>query len=265
MSATSALAPFRRTGLMAATEHLGEGPLLLLDYAMRWLRVGVLLALWRIIVAGHPEASPLPLATLLSYTLVSEAFSPLVRLRTQLANSLWQGELVQYFLRPAGIVRQFLADAVGRSAVDLALLSLPLVALAPLLGVRAAPADPWALPAFAASVALAVAVGLAVEFLSGIATLILDQPVWLIEWVRRAVVGLMAGAILPLPVLPWGLGEAFAWLPFASMTWAPLAIYTGADDALPLLALQLGWALALWPVTLWLWARNRERVVGYGG
>ena len=37
---------------------------------------------------------------------------------------------------------------------------------------------------------------------------------------------LMSGALLPLAYYPWGLGEVFAWLPFAAMAWAPLAIYT---------------------------------------
>jgi ABC-type uncharacterized transport system permease subunit len=32
-----------------------------------------------------------------------------------------------------------------------------------------------------------------------------------------------------------------------------------------LLVAQAGWAVALWPLTLWLWRANREKLVGYGG
>ncbi|HYW87562.1 MAG TPA: hypothetical protein VFB50_07320, partial [Chloroflexota bacterium] len=64
---------------------------------------------------------------------------------------------------------------------------------------------------------------------------------------------------------PWGLGELFSWLPFASTAWAPLAIFTGAGDPLRLLLVQVGWVVVLWPLTNRLWVANREKVVGYGG
>jgi ABC-type uncharacterized transport system permease subunit len=75
----------------------------------------------------------------------------------------------------------------------------------------------------------------------------------------------LSGAVVPLALLPWGLGGALEWLPFASVAWAPLAIYTGMGDATRLIALQAFWALALWPLAGWLWRANREKVVGYGG
>jgi ABC-type uncharacterized transport system permease subunit len=52
---------------------------------------------------------------------------------------------------------------------------------------------------------------------------------------------------------------------FASLAWAPLAIYTGLGEAPRLIALQLVWACVLWPVAGWLWRANREKVVGFGG
>jgi ABC-2 type transport system permease protein len=57
----------------------------------------------------------------------------------------------------------------------------------------------------------------------------------------------------------------FGWLPFAAMASAPLRIYTGTGDPVPLLLLQLGWSVALWPVAYWSWNRNRQRLVSYGG
>ena len=96
-------------------------------------------------------------------------------------------------------------------------------------------------------------------------TLALEQPIWLIVDVRRAIEGVLSGALLPLAMLPWGLGSVLEWLPFASMAWAPLAIYTGVSDAAPLLLGQAVWSLVLWPLGLWVWNASRERVVGYGG
>ena len=90
-------------------------------------------------------------------------------------------------------------------------------------------------------------------------------PVWLVEFARGAITGVLAGAVLPLSLMPWGLGNVLELLPFASLAWAPLAIYTGAGEPLRLFALQAFWSVALWPMALWLWRANREKVVGYGG
>jgi ABC-type uncharacterized transport system permease subunit len=81
---------------------------------------------------------------------------------------------------------------------------------------------------------------------------------------RGAILGVLSGALLPLAILPWGLGKVFDWLPFASMASAPLRIYTGTGSW-PVLLLQAGWAVVLWLVAAWLWRACRERLVGYGG
>ena len=138
-----------------------------------------------------------------------------------------------------GLVRQFAAEMVGRWALHFVLFSVPLLLLAPLLGVDPRPASPPAGALFVLSLCLAILVGLAMDVLFGALTVALEQPVWLIEYVRAAVATLLSGALLPLAYYPWGLGDVFAWLPFAAMAWAPLAIYTGTGDPLPLLASQV--------------------------
>ena len=92
-----------------------------------------------------------------------------------------------------------------------------------------------------------------------------DLSMWLLGSFRAAVGTLLSGALLPLALLPWGLGQVLEWLPFAATASAPLRIVTGTGEPLPLLALQGAWALALWPLVGWLWRVNRERVVSHGG
>src|SRR5438105_6661282 len=52
---------------MSAGE-VGDSPLFLLEYALRLLRVLVLIALWRTILEGRPGSGPMPLASVLTYT-----------------------------------------------------------------------------------------------------------------------------------------------------------------------------------------------------
>lgn len=256
---------WRSTAWLSASGHVGESRLFVFDYVIRALRVAVLLSIWRLVVTADPDASPIPLAALLTYTVVAEAFARAIRPTTGLADAIWQGSLVHYFLRPAGVVRQFAAESTGREAIDFALFSVPLLGIAAALGVSVAPVDAAAGALFVPSLALSIVVGLAIEFIAGAIAIGSEQPIWLIENVRRSLVRLLSGAVLPLAILPFGLGDLLAWLPFASTAWAPLAIYTGMDEARRLLWLQLAWAAVLWPLALALWHWNREKVVAYGG
>src|SRR5690242_15602144 len=211
-----------------------DTPFFVLDYALRLLRVVVLLALWRSVLLQQTESGPMSLAQVLTYTLVAEVFAAQLNLRTTLNNTLWEGTLVMRFLRPMGLIRQLAAEMAGRWSVDLVLFSIPLFAIAPLLGVDLRPASLQAGLLFIPSVVLSVLVGLAMEQLFAGVSVGLEQPVWLVEYVRNAIAVLLSGQLLPLAYYPAGIGEAFAWLPFAAMAWSPLAIYTGVGNPLAL-------------------------------
>lgn len=244
---------------------VGDSPLFLLDYALRLLRVLILIGLWRSVLGGGRTSEGVELGAVLTYTVIAEAFAEQLALRTTLIEAFWEGTIVVRFLRPMGLVRQLSAEMAGRWLVHFAVFSIPLLVLAPALGVDPRPATPLAAGLFVISLMLAIVVGLAMEVFFGAATVALEQPVWLIDYLRTAVATLLSGSLLPLAIYPWGLGQVFSWLPFAAMAWAPLAIYTGLGDPVPLLLSQVFWAVIMWPVANWLWTSNREKMVGYGG
>jgi ABC-2 type transport system permease protein len=254
-----------RTAAMTAGSQ-ADSPLFLLDYALRLLRVLVLIALWRTIFADQPpEALPMSLAAVLTYTLIAEVFAEQLNVRTTLVDAFWEGNVVLRFLRPMGLVRQFAAEMAGRWAVHFALFSVPLLLLAPLLGVDPRPASPTAGLLFIVSLGLGILVGLALELVFATFTVGSGQNPWIADYVRTALATLLSGALLPLAYYPWGLGQVFSWLPFAAAAWAPLAIYTGVGDPTTLLVTQVGWIVVLWPLANRLWQANRENIVGYGG
>ncbi len=255
---------YLKTATMAAGA-VGDHWAFLLSYALRLLRVLVLLGLWQTILGGRANPGPMSLQSVLTYTLVAEVFAEQLSLRTTLNEAFWEGTLVIRFMRPMGLVRQLSAEMFGRWSVDFLLLSLPLFLVAPLLGVDPRPASPTAGGLFVVSLGLAILVGLAMEVFFGALVVALEQTVWLIDYMRTAIATLLSGSLLPLAYYPWGIGDVFAWLPFAAMAWAPLAIYTGTGNPLALLASQLLWAAVLWPVSMWLWAANREKLSSYGG
>jgi ABC-2 type transport system permease protein len=250
---------------MAAAGFVGDSRLFLFDYALRLLRVLLLLALWRTILGPDGQASGYTTASVLTYVLIGEVFAEQISARTQLVQTFWEGTFVNRLLQPMGFVALFVAEMVGRWLFSFALFSLPLLLLAPLLGVDPRPASTAAGALFLVSLVLAVSVSVALDFIFGGVTVALETPVWLVEYVRGAIVAVLSGVLMPLALLPWGLGPVFDYLPFAATASAPLRIFVGTGAPLPLMLLQVGWSLALWPLALWLWTANRERVVGYGG
>ena len=254
-----------KTAMMAAASYIGDSPLFLVDYLFRFLRVAVLLALWRVILAGKGSVSGMTLEAVLTYTLIAEVFGGQLAPRTSLDWTFWSGAIVGRMLQPLGIFGQFAAEMCGRWLFELSIFSLPLLLVAPLLGVSPLPAGPAAAVLFPISLLLGISVGLALEFVFGALLVILALPLWALRQIRAAVTMLLSGALLPLALLPAGVGAAFAWLPFASMASAPLQIYVGTGDAPWLMAVQIGWSLLLWPLARWLRNVSRERMVAYGG
>ena len=102
-----------------------DHPFFMLSYALRLLRVLVLLGLWRIVLADHVDSGPLSLAGVLTYTLIAEVFAEQLNVRTTLNQAFWEGTLVIRFLRPMGLVRQLSAEMVGPWGVDFVLFSHP--------------------------------------------------------------------------------------------------------------------------------------------
>jgi ABC-2 type transport system permease protein len=254
-----------KTAMMAAASYAGDSRYFLADYLLRFLRVSLLLSLWRIILEGRGPVSGMTMGAVLTYTLIAEVFGEQLTCRGGIEDAFWEGTVVTRFLRPMGMVGQFAAEMVGRWCFTSCTFSLPLLLAAPLLGVDPAPVSPAAGGLFLVSLVLGVSIGLALEFFFAALMVSLELSVWLLGNFRAAVGTLLSGALLPLALLPWGLGELFAWLPFASMASAPLRIYTGSGDPAVLLAVQAAWAVALWPLAGWLWRASRERMVSHGG
>ncbi len=233
--------------------------------AARLLWVVVLLSVWRMVLEGRDGAGALSAAAVLTYTLIAEVFAEQVAPKTDVEWALHDGGIATRYLQPMSLVAQFTGLMVGRWLLGLALFSLPLLLIAPLLGVNPLPVGAAAGALFAVSLPLAVAVGVALEFSFAALLVHMEGSAYVVARVRVSLSLVLSGALIPLPVFPWGLGEVLQYLPFASVASAPLQIYIGAGDAVRLIALQAFWAVALWALADWLWRANRERFASYGG
>lgn len=256
---------FGKTVGMSAAAAVGDSRLMFADAGLRIVRVLVLLAIWRSLVGPDETVSGFSLSALLTYTVVAEIFAEQLSTKSELDSWLWEGTIASRLLYPMTLVGQLVSQLLGGWVFGFCAVSLPVLVLAPLLGVDPLPASLLAGLTFVPSLVLGVAIGLALDVILGALTVAYGLTIWLVGMLRAAVFGVLAGAVLPLAILPWGLGKVFDWLPFASMASAPLRIYTGTGDPAVLMLVQAGWVVLLWLVAGHLWRSHRERLVGYGG
>jgi ABC-type uncharacterized transport system permease subunit len=122
-----ALRRYRRTAGMAATATLGESRLFLIDYLLRFLRVVVLLAIWRVILPARGAVSGMTLGAVLTYTLIAEVFGQQLTCQTELPTDLWEGTITTRLVQPMSVVEHYAADMCGRWWVWICLFSVPLL------------------------------------------------------------------------------------------------------------------------------------------
>src|SRR5205085_8693198 len=118
------------------------------------------------------------LQAVLTYTLISEVFAYQLAIRTTIPDAFWEGSILVRFLRPMGLVPQFVSESAGLWLIHFALFSIPLLLLTPWLGVDPRPASALAGALFLVSLPLAVLVGLALDVLFSAVTVAMEQPVW---------------------------------------------------------------------------------------
>lgn len=231
------------------------------EYLLRAAALGAMLMIWRSLYLQGADTQGLTLNQLYVYTILSTVLAPLLDVRTPASGWLHEGTILSLYLRPSAIFAQLAAHTAGGWALPLLLLSLPVTIISLLAGVDLRPASALVLP----SLLLTVSVGFAVDFLFACLLIRLRNLEWPVRALRMSITALLAGQLIPYAALPWGLGRFLAWTPFGSLAGAPLAIWTGLTEPLPMLAAQLGWNLILWPLAVYRFAAARERMVSYGG
>ena len=137
----SLLHKYGKTIAIVATQSLNDALWGLIgDFALRLFHVAILLSLWRTVMAGQGVVAGMSLEAVLTYTMVAAIFADQLSGRTQIDDDLWSGNIANRFLRPMGIYGQMLAEMVGGWIPGLLFFALPLLLIAPLLGVDPLPA-----------------------------------------------------------------------------------------------------------------------------
>ena len=253
---------FFATALMRVKESSTFGAVNLVGtYLLRAAGTMAMLLIWRQLSVSGGDLQGMTLSQLTTYTLLTAILHPMLDVRTPISSWLHEGVLIGLYQRPMGVLKQLVALTLGSWCTHLAVLSLPLMLLTPLLGGSLMPQSPW----FWLSLLLAVTQGFCVDFLFGCLIVRAANMSWQIECLRSALTGLLTGAVIPFALLPWGIGRWLALSPLGTLADASLSLYIGTGSAAQLIPAQLFWTALLLPLSLHLFHKSTERMMSYGG
>ena len=255
------IAKYIKTASMSAQNKTLAGIIYLLpDALLRVVCLIPLLMLWRTLFGSGVDTG-MQLSQMLSYTYISALLSELLVITSPLTNWFYDGALISVFQRPMSIYGHVAAQTLGAAVPSLLVFSVPMALLSPIFGISIIPDSFWFFP----SLLLCISLGFAIEFLFACLFIRMVNATWLAYTLRKALLTIFSGTVIPFAVMPWGIGSVLACLPFGSLAGAPLALYTGLAAPGQTIVLQVIWNIILWPTAVLAFRKSQERMVSHGG
>jgi len=212
---------------------------------------------------------PLSLAQVVTYTWLGQAMLGLIpwNVDPEIRNLIRSGGVAYELLRPLDLYRLWFTRCLARRSAPTLLRALPMLALAyAFLGMQLPPS--WT------CLLLWLAANMGALFLSAAFTALLSTSLlWTIsgEGINYLVICMIilgSGLQIPLPFYPDWLLPVLNLLPFRGLFDVPSRLYLGhipPSQALPVLAHQFLWTLALIGFGRWVLARGLRRLEVQGG
>lgn len=225
--------------------------------------------LWGAIFEGRQEVAGFTFHAMLTYYIVSSFFTQMDAtgdVVSELARHIRGGTFSKYMILPVSVQGYFGAQTAGKAAFFFGFQLVAVFAWKILFGVQ------WTLTANPALWLCAVLLWIMgsvcmvqLNFLLGILAFKWGE-IWLFSMVKDNLVRLVAGALVPLALLPAGIVAALRLLPFYPATYLPTMLLLGrnAEEFLPGLCVLTIWTLALWGSVRVLYQRLRVRYDGVG-
>ena len=229
----------------------------------------ILIALYRALYAGRPQA--LPLGHVTAYVWLQQAFfRMLLASDPDLAERIRTGTVAYDLCRPVSPYGFYFARIMAQKLTGSLMRAVPMLIFAVLLpegwGLTA-PASPAALLRAAAAMVPGLLCVCALENITVAFTMRTLDPRG-IQGLLNMLMMTLSGNILPLTLFPDGWQKAITLLPYAQLLDAPIRLYTGeyaAAQAPGILLRQFGWAAVLVGTGMLLWRLHRRRLTIQGG
>jgi ABC-2 type transport system permease protein len=258
--------PFARIGFLNMLAFRARYYVGVLTYLFN---VAVYYFIWRAVFRTGATLPGMTLEDMVTYVAVGWAIRSFYfnEIDRDLGAQVQEGKLAMNLIRPANFQVVMIADAAGQSAFRAVLFTVPISIVLTLVFSLRPPASAGAAVLFLFSAAVSFFLVAALNFLVGLIA-IRSKSILGILRAKHLVVELLSGLLIPTTLFPEPLRSILLASPFPHINFTPAALYLGkatGADAAKLLALQVGWTLALLALGQWGWRRSQERITIQGG
>ncbi|WP_274648954.1 ABC transporter permease [Paenibacillus humicola] len=233
------------------------------------INIGAYYFLWQAIYGAQNQLGGFTLLQMTTYVAVSwmaRAFY-FNNLDREIAGEIRDGSVAVQFIRPYSYLLVKTMQGFGEGLFRLLLFMIPGLVIVCLLFPVRLPQDPavWAL--YFVMLMLSFLINTQINILTGLFAFFVENNEGMLR-MKRVLVDLFSGVVVPISFFPGWLAKAMEWLPFQAITYLPTSVFTGrtaGSAALQVLAVQIVWfALLLVPILL-VWRQARFRLFVQGG
>ncbi|MBO9597963.1 MAG: ABC-2 family transporter protein [Cohnella sp.] len=228
-----------------------------------------LYALWTAIFDGQDELAGMTWDQMKAYLMITFITNSLLSWysETRISGKILDGSVSVDLLKPLDFQKARLAETLGASAVEGGLGLLFIAIISAFVSDVVTPQTLLSWLLFVLGLAGSLAVKFGIVYLAGLLCFWSTGSLGIV-WARIAITNLLSGALIPLAFFPEWLKQITLVLPFQGIVHTPATLFldqAGTSEAIQLIAVQWGWAVALWWAGKGLWHWAVRKITIHGG
>lgn len=233
------------------------------------MNIGVNYFTWMAIYGDGASLGGFSAAQMTTYVAVSwmaRAFY-FNNLDREISTDIRDGSIAIQFIRPYNYVLVKMMQGLGEGMFRFLLFMIPGMGIAMLLFPVQLPTDPAAWAGFLTMLVFSFLINSQINVITGLSAFFVENNEGMMR-MKRVIVDLFSGLIIPISLFPDWLGSVLKLLPFQAITYLPGSVFTGRVQGVGIwnvLGIQLFWFAALLVPIVMLHRAARRRLFVQGG
>lgn len=233
------------------------------------LNIGVNYFTWKAIYGGGESLGGFTGAQMTTYVAVSwmaRAFY-FNNLDREISTDIRDGSIAIQFIRPYNYVLVKMMQGLGEGLFRFMMLMIPGMVIAILLFPVQLPTEPSAWIGFLVMLFFSFLISSQINIITGLSAFFVENNEGMMR-MKRVIVDLFSGLIVPITLFPGWLSSILKILPFQAITYLPGSVFTGRVQGVGIwnvLGIQVIWFLVLLIPIVWLYHAARQRLFVQGG
>lgn len=232
------------------------------------MRLLIMYYFWHAVYANRTSIENINISTMLTYMVIAMLLQGYVSgIGNELAERIRSGDIAIELLRPYDFIFKLISLDIGSKITVFFRETLPIIVIAFIFMDLNFPMNLEALVLFLVSSFIGIWIGTFFDFLIGVLAF-WTINIWGIRVLKEGVITFFSGALVPIVLFPDWLKALSEYLPFQSMVYIPVSIYTGMISGIEVytaIGIQFLWLAGLYVLVRFIWSQALKTITIFGG